>query len=59
MKAIGGSLLDLLGLGLVVAGAGVLFGVGVALILTGCSFLLVSWAASRRRSESGRGSEVA
>lgn len=58
MKAIGGSLLDLLGLALVVAGAGVLFGVGVALVLTGCALLLVSWAATRRRSERVQGSEV-
>lgn len=58
MKAIGGSLLDLLGLALVVAGAGVLFGAGVALILTGCALLLVSWSATRRRGEHVQGSEV-
>lgn len=50
MKAAGGSLLDLLGLALVVAGAGVLFGVGVGLIAAGAAVLIVSWATNRGRS---------
>ena len=58
VKVVGASVLDLLGLALVVAGAGVLFGVGVALVFTGCALLLVSWAATRRRSERVQGSEV-
>jgi len=46
VKRVRGSLLDVLGLGLVVVGAGVLFGVGVALIAAGSAFLLVSWRAN-------------
>mgnify|MGYP000990110340 CR=1 FL=1 len=50
MKAAADSVLDLVGLALMVVGVAVLLGIGAGLIAAGGALLLVSWAMSGGRS---------